>query len=822
MNLRLILFVLAALAFLSATIGGSLYYSSLREAAFKDAEQNAVARLEMIKINLQAFLSKNVKPAKTLSGMSSLRSALLDRSADSLKTANRMLDHFKSSLDVDVCYLMDPEGLTIASSNRNDPDSFVGQNFRFRPYFKEAIRGTPFTYLALGTTSGKRGAYHSHPIYGKNTEQPIGIVVIKVSIEEIEKALGPEKEEIVLVTDSLGVIFISNRKEWLYHLFYPLSDEEISRIESSLQFGKGPWKWIGLREKDTGYVVDPAEKEYLLHTSALANFSGWRLMALSSRRNIAQKVSQPLISITGPIVLSLCVLIGLSVFLLYRKASNEIGQRKAFEKALQESEERYRSIYHNTPAMLHSIDRAGRLVSVSDYWADALGYRRDEVIGRKLIDFFTDTARQYAEEIVLPEFFKTGFCKDIPYQFVTKEGDVRDILLSAIGDRDEAGNVVRSLAISVDVTERKRAEKALQRAKEALSQYSKDLERQVLKRTREITSILKYTPAVVYIKDNDGRYLLVNSRYEELFHVENEAVRGKTDYDILSKTVADQIRANDLKVLSENRPYQVEEHLPQEDGIHTYLSVKFPIYDESGATSGVCGILTDITALKKAEEQLRRLSGSIMANQEKERSAIARELHDELGQVLTALRMDAVWMLDRIKQKDPKAALRALTMCELIDQTIQGVRSMAFRLRPGVLDDLGLVDALDLYTTDFERRTGITCVFEPINVPTVGDTVATAAYRIAQEALTNAVRHAEASHIEVRVEAQNGNLLLTVSDDGRGFNTNDLPEFEGFGLAGMKERAGLAGGVLEIRSSPGSGTRIVCRIPIQEHRREAV
>jgi len=695
MNIRRILFVLAVLAFLSASIGGFLYYSSLRESAFKDAERNAVFRLEMIKNNLRAFLSENVRPAKTLSGMPVLGEALLDSAPDALKNANRMLDHFKSTLDVDVCYLMDARGTTVASSNRNDPDSFVGKNFIFRPYFQEAIRGNSATYLALGTTSGKRGAYHSHPIYGNDTHEPVGIVVIKVSIEEIERALGPDKEEIVLVTDPRSVIFISNRKDWLYHLFNRLSEREITRIAASLQFGKGPWDWIGLEAKDADHVLDRSGNEYLFHKMDLENFPGWKLIALSSHQSIAQRVSERLISITGPIVLSLCVLIGLSVFLLYRKASNEIGQRKAFEKELKS-------------------------------------------------------------------------------------------------------------------------------AKEELSRYSKDLERQVKKRTREITGILKYTPAVIYIKDNDGRYLLVNYRYEELFHVKNEVVRGKTDYDILSKELADQIRVNDLKVLSDKRPFQVEENIPQEDGRHTYLSVKFPIYDDGGTISGVCGILTDITALKKAQEQLRRLSGSIMANQEKERSAIARELHDELGQVLTALRMDAVWMLDRLKQKDPKSALRALSMCELIDQTIQEVRGMAFRLRPGVLDDLGLVDALDWYTTDFERRTGIACVFEHINVPPVTDTIATAAYRITQEALTNAVRHAGAGHVEVRVEAQNGDLLLTVADDGQGFNADDIPEFEGLGLVGMKERAGLAGGILDIQSGSGSGTRISCRIPIEAHQTEAV
>jgi len=513
------------------------------------------------------------------------------------------------------------------------------------------------------------------------------------------------------------------------------------------------------------------------------------------------------------LILTLCVLIGLSVFFLYRKASVEIRKRQSAEKALRDSQERYRSLYHKTPAMLHSIDTKGCLISVSDYWVEVLGYGREEVIGRKLTDFFTESSRRYAKEIVFPQFFKTGFCKDIPYQFVKKNGSTIDILLSAISDRNARGGTARSLAVSIDVTERKRAEEALKQAKEKLSRYSKDLERQVEIRTGEISRILRYTPAVVYIKDVEGRYLLVNSRYEELFKVKNDEVRGKTDYEILPKEVAGQFRTNDLKVLSEKRSFQIEEHIPQDDGIHTYLSVKFPIYDES-SVYGVCGISTDITVVRKAQDQLRRLSGSIMANQEKERTAIARELHDELGQVLTALRMDSVWIRERLKETAPDAAKRALTMCSLIDKTIKEVRSMAFRLRPGVLDDLGLVDALEWYTTDFEKRTGITCVFEHANVPVTNDTVATASYRIAQEALTNVARHSFADRVDVALETEKGILTLSVMDNGRGFNALELSESECLGVAGMQERASLAGGIIEVQPRPEKGTRVYFKVPL--------
>ena len=814
MKLRIILIVLSLLAFLSASTGGYLYYSSLKESALKEAERQADLRLRTIKKNLTIFLSENVKPVKTLAGMRTLRNALIRPDAQNLAAADATLDHFQKTLAADVCYLMNAGGNTIASTNRDDSDSFVGQNFAFRPYFKNAILGKPSTYLALGTTSGKRGAYYSHPIYGENGSSPVGIVVIKASIELIESQLGTELDEIVMVNDPHGVIFIANRKEWLYHLLWQYNEDNIQLIEKSRQFGPGPWQWTGLVSKGDS-IFDRDGNAYQIHVTELGtNYPEWNVVHLRRLDAITQTVIEPLVKTTGPIVLALCVLIGISVFFLYRQASHEIQQRRSAESALRESESRYRSLYHHTPAMLHSIDPEGLLVSVSNYWVEVMGYSRGEVIGRALTDFFTPQSRQYAEAVIFPQFFKNGFCQDIPYQFVKKNGEKIDVLLSAIADRDAAGSIKRSLAVSIDVTQRIRAEEALKKAKEELSLYSKDLERLVRKQTEEITNILTYTPAVVYIKDKAGRYTLVNTRYEELFDVRNAEIRGKTDYDILPESVADQFRASDSQVLAESRSLQLEEHIQQSDEIHTYLAVKFPIYDESGNISGVCGILNDITAVKKAQTQLRRLSGSIMANQEKERSAIARELHDELGQVLTALRMDSVWMHERLREKDPEAAERALTMCRLIDKNIEDVRGMAFRLRPGVLDDLGLVDALEWYTADFERRTEIACVFEHENVPRLNETVSTAAYRIAQEALTNVARHAGAGQVQVSLKLNNGLLMLAVADDGQGFDALDLSESDGLGVAGMRERASLVGGMLEVHSEQGNGTQVFLKVPI--------
>jgi signal transduction histidine kinase len=140
---------------------------------------------------------------------------------------------------------------------------------------------------------------------------------------------------------------------------------------------------------------------------------------------------------------------------------------------------------------------------------------------------------------------------------------------------------------------------------------------------------------------------------------------------------------------------------------------------------------------------------------------------------------------------------------------------MAFRLRPGVLDDLGLVDALEWYTSDFERRTGITCIFEHNQVSDINDTVATASYRISQEALTNVARHALAGHVDVVLKQQREKLTLLVADNGCGFDMLELSESQGLGVAGMRERASLAGGILEVQSRPDDGTRVYFKVPVQ-------
>ena len=220
-------------------------------------------------------------------------------------------------------------------------------------------------------------------------------------------------------------------------------------------------------------------------------------------------------------------------------------------------------------------------------------------------------------------------------------------------------------------------------------------------------------------------------------------------------------------------------------------------------------------ALARAQAQLRALAARLISIREEERARIAREIHDELGQFLTGLKMDVTWLRKRLRKDQAPLLDKTETMRRLIDSTLQVVRRIATGMRPEILDDMGLVAAIAWQAKEFQKRMGIRCRVElPAAQPDLGSELSTAVFRIFQEILTNIARHARASSVGVRLQISAERLTLEVVDDGSGITEDAVRARESFGLLGMRERAQLFGGEVSIRGSPGRGTTVVISIPL--------
>jgi signal transduction histidine kinase len=227
--------------------------------------------------------------------------------------------------------------------------------------------------------------------------------------------------------------------------------------------------------------------------------------------------------------------------------------------------------------------------------------------------------------------------------------------------------------------------------------------------------------------------------------------------------------------------------------------------------------LATVAELKESAMQLQALAANLDSAREEERTRIAGELHDQLGQALTAMKYDLAWLSDRLAQKDENLAERAKTVTAQMDTMIKTVRRISTELRPGMLDDLGLAASIEWQARDFEKRTGIVCV---VHVPTeelsLTRTQSIALFRIFQEALTNVARHAGAQLIEVRLITTPEELTLQVQDDGRGIQVQEIAGLQSLGLLGMRERAKRLGGTFDIQGRSGEGTVVTVSLPIQQ------
>lgn len=237
-------------------------------------------------------------------------------------------------------------------------------------------------------------------------------------------------------------------------------------------------------------------------------------------------------------------------------------------------------------------------------------------------------------------------------------------------------------------------------------------------------------------------------------------------------------------------------------------------------------ILRDITrrkafedALRRQQDELRELSARVLEAREEEKTLIARELHDELGQLLTALKMDVAWLREHLPGAAPETAAKVEQMNAVLDQTVGSVRRISADLRPLMLDDLGLADAASWLVEEFSRHSGVACTLElpqeqDARLDALERAIATALYRALQESLTNIARHAGAKRAHVALRLTQDAVLLEVDDDGRGIDSEDIAKSGSLGLKGMRERALYLGGRLEVERAAAGGTQLRLRLPL--------
>ena len=487
----------------------------------------------------------------------------------------------------------------------------------------------------------------------------------------------------------------------------------------------------------------------------------------------------------------------------------DITARKQAEAALAAERLLLRTMADNLPAFVFMKDIAGRYVFVNRTHARQLGLNSEaEMLGKTVFEMFPgDIARSFdADDQVV---IRTGQPVIEREELFVINGTAGWFLTTKVPLRDAQGQITGLLGIALDISARKQAEAALV------------AERNLLR------TLIDHIPDLIFVKDTESRQLLNNAANLRLVGGEKDTeVVGKTVFDFYPHEQAQRYFDEDQRVMrSGQAQLNQEESVLDRNGRERWLlSSKVPLRDIDGKCIGLVGIKRDITEHRQANlelaasrERLEVLSRQLIATQESERRHLARELHDEIGQALTGIKMN----LKTLQQpmSDPEPATPVTEAIAIVDQTLQQVRSLALELRPSMLDDIGIVAALRWCLDRQARQAGFAATIHA--GPSIGQLppdISIACFRVAQESFTNIARHAEARHVRVEIRQLAEELELLVCDDGVGF---DVPAArrratrgESIGLLGMEERIQLVGGQFEIASSPSDGTTIRARFPL--------
>ena len=493
---------------------------------------------------------------------------------------------------------------------------------------------------------------------------------------------------------------------------------------------------------------------------------------------------------------------------IVRSLARDVTERKRAEAALRESETKFR-VLAETAASAILMYQDDKLIYANPATAALTGYPVEELVGMSLWDLVHPDfkvvimqrrrAREWGEPI--PPRYET--------KIIYKGGKERwaDYTIGSIQFEGKPTIIVTAF----DTTERKLAEAALRESEE------------------RYRTLFETAPDAVGVFDTQLKLIMANRRAVEMFGYNNSAeMIGLSAFDIIAPQLRARVRSNAKRVLEMGGMPPVESIGVKKDG--TQFAVESSatlIGNPQGKPMAILGVARDITERKQAEgqlraseEQLRALSARLQSAREEEGTRIAREIHDELGGALTGLKWDLEG-IDKVlsgagngaKVQTVREKLRY--MSGLMESTIDTIRRISAELRPGVLDDLGLVAAIEWQAQQFQTRTGIK--YELVARTEALDfdrERATAVFRIFQEILTNVIRHAHAHKVDIELKEHDGYLELRVKDDGRGITEHEKRDARSLGLVGMRERALLVGGEVGISGMAGLGTTVIARVPV--------
>lgn len=466
-----------------------------------------------------------------------------------------------------------------------------------------------------------------------------------------------------------------------------------------------------------------------------------------------------------------------------------------------QTEEAYETIANGSQAAVYVLQH-GKFQFANQVTAKLLGYSREELIGMENLPMVHPEDRRLAIKLGT-EMLRGKRTSPLEYRLITRDGRIRWIMetLTYIpyrGSRAILGN-------SMDITEQieARTKMAEMKAFEA--------------------SLLKAIPhAVIGLKNRE--IIFANDGVRNVFGWEPEELVGKTTRNFYRSEADDEKMGVMLYDALESNPiFNTEFPCMRKDQTEIACLVHAARIGESLKDKGIVITYEDITARKQGErelersrEQLRQLSAHLESVREKERTHIARELHDELGQLLTALNTDIILLNKQLPRNQKSLLSKTESMARLVDMTMNTVKRIYMDLRPGMLDHLGIAAAMNWQAEEFQKRHGIPCrvVVKPEDMELDSD-ISTAVFRIFQETLTNVARHADASRVDVSLKDSAGRLLLTVRDNGKGISEEQLAKPNSFGLLGIRERTYHLGGEVSISGETGKGTVVKVAIPLK-------